>query len=156
MSENKPNSLGLGFYIDLTIASISSGIAKTFIAPLEKIKITLQTQDANTKIMSKEIPRYTGIYNCFSRHIRELGAKSLWRGNLTNYLKFFPVTYCNLFLKDPIKNMFSQQALFNQQTPQNQQDFTNPDLNLMTETILNFVSGATTGLVTQAAVYPLI
>lgn len=40
--------------------------------------------------MSGEVPRYTGIMNCFSRVSSEEGVVSLWRGNLANVLRYFP------------------------------------------------------------------
>jgi hypothetical protein len=33
------------------------------VAPIERVKLLLQTQDSNPKIKSGEIPRYTGIGN---------------------------------------------------------------------------------------------
>ena len=33
------------------------------VAPIERVKLLLQTQDSNPRIKSGEIPRYTGIAN---------------------------------------------------------------------------------------------
>ncbi len=40
-------------------------------------------------LMQGEVPRYTGIVNCFSRVSNEQGAASLWRGNLANVIRYF-------------------------------------------------------------------
>ena len=34
--------------------------------------------------MSGEVPRYTGIVNCFTRVSAEQGFGSFWRGNMAN------------------------------------------------------------------------
>merc|ERR1712127_362080 len=44
--------------------------------------------------------RYTGMGDCFKRHISELGATSLWRGNVANCIRYVPTAACNLMFKD--------------------------------------------------------
>merc|ERR1712071_278628 len=63
-------------------------------------------QDANPKIMSGEVPRYTGIVDCFSRVTKEQGFKAFWRGNLTNIIRYFPTQAFNFAFKDSIKAQF--------------------------------------------------
>merc|ERR1711991_597933 len=65
-----------------------------------------QTQDANPQIRSGEVPRYTGIGNCFSRIDAEQGMAAFWRGNFTNCIRYFPTQAFNLSFKDSIKKMF--------------------------------------------------
>jgi solute carrier family 25 (mitochondrial adenine nucleotide translocator), member 4/5/6/31 len=60
------------------------------VAPIERVKLLLQTQDANPRIASGEIPRYTGVINCFTRVTAEQGIASFWRGNLANVIRYFP------------------------------------------------------------------
>merc|ERR1711964_936575 len=64
------------------------------------------TQDANPKIRSGEVPRYTGIGNCFARIHAEQGVLAFWRGNFTNCIRYFPTQAFNLAFKDSIKKMF--------------------------------------------------
>merc|ERR1712151_1069682 len=66
----------------------------------------IQTQDANPKIISGEVPRYTGIVNCFTRVASEQGVKAFWRGNLTNIIRYFPTQAFNFAFKDTIKGLF--------------------------------------------------
>ena len=75
-------------------------------APIERVKLVFQTQNANPKIRSGEVPRYTGIGNCFSRIYSEQGASAFWRVNFTNRIRYFPTQAFNLSFKDSIKIMF--------------------------------------------------
>jgi solute carrier family 25 (adenine nucleotide translocator) protein 4/5/6/31 len=63
----------LKFVTDFAIGGISGAVAKTMTAPIERVKLIIQTQDANPRIRSGEVPRYTGIVNCFSRVASEQG-----------------------------------------------------------------------------------
>merc|ERR550514_393327 len=94
------------FAIDFALGGVSGAIAKTCTAPIERVKLIIQTQDANPKIISGEIPRYTGIGNCFSRIYQEQGLSAFWRGNFTNVLRYFPTQAFNFAFKDTIKNLF--------------------------------------------------
>merc|ERR1712113_920817 len=72
----------------------------------ERIKLVVQTQDANPKIRSGEVPRYTGIVDCGSRILKEQGMKRFWDGNFTNCIRYFPTQAFNLAFKDSFKRMF--------------------------------------------------
>lgn len=85
---------------------MSGAVAKTITAPIERVKLLIQTQDANPLIRSGEVPRYTGIGNCFSRVHSEQGMGAFWRGNFTNCIRYFPTQAFNLSFKDAIKKMF--------------------------------------------------
>ena len=61
------------FLTDFAIGGVSGAIAKTCTAPIERIKLIIQTQDANPKIQSGEVARYTGIADCFNRVRAEQG-----------------------------------------------------------------------------------
>ena len=39
---------------------VAGAVSKTAVAPIERVKLLLQTQDSNPRIQSGEIPRYTG------------------------------------------------------------------------------------------------
>lgn len=91
---------------DFAAGGISGAVSKTITAPIERIKLVIQTQDANPKIVSGEVPRYTGIGNCASRIVSEQGVSAFWRGNFTNCLRYFPTQALNLSSKDAIKGAF--------------------------------------------------
>ena len=80
----------VAFAKDLAAGGISGSVAKTATAPIERVKLLIQTQDANPKIISGEMPRYTGIVNCFTRVASEQGVGSFWRGNVANVMRYFP------------------------------------------------------------------
>jgi len=94
------------FLINFLAGGTSGAIAKTCTAPIERVKLLIQTQDANPKIISGEVARYTGIVNCFTRVASEQGVKAFWRGNLTNIIRYFPTQAFNFAFKDSIKALF--------------------------------------------------
>lgn len=94
------------FLINFLAGGVSGAVAKTCTAPIERVKLLIQTQDANPKIISGEIPRYTGIVNCFTRVAAEQGIGAFWRGNLTNIIRYFPTQAFNFAFKDSIKALF--------------------------------------------------
>merc|ERR1712066_695779 len=85
---------------------VSGAVAKTITAPIERIKLVIQTQDANPKIRSGEVPRYKGIADCGMRILKEQGMRRFWDGNFTNCIRYFPTQAFNLSFKDTFKRMF--------------------------------------------------
>ncbi len=59
--------------------------ARTFVAPIDRIKILLQTQFVNANQ-----GKYTGIVQTFNRIIAEEGVQNLWRGNVVNCIRVAP------------------------------------------------------------------
>jgi len=96
----------VSFLIDFSLGGVSGAIAKTITAPIERVKLIIQTQDANPRIRSGEVPRYTGIVNCFARVRAEQGFAAFWRGNFTNVIRYFPTQAFNFAFKDSIKKIF--------------------------------------------------
>lgn len=94
------------FLINFMAGGVSGAVAKTATAPIERVKLLIQTQDANPKIISGEVARYTGIVDCFRRVAAEQGIGAFWRGNLTNIIRYFPTQAFNFAFKDTIKALF--------------------------------------------------
>jgi|UniRef100_A0A7S2U7Z4 solute carrier family 25 (adenine nucleotide translocator) protein 4/5/6/31 len=94
------------FMINFLAGGVSGAVAKTCTAPIERVKLLIQTQDANPKIISGEVKRYTGIVDCFTRVSAEQGIAAFWRGNTTNIIRYFPTQAFNFAFKDTIKAMF--------------------------------------------------
>ena len=94
------------FMVDFLAGGISGAVAKTCTAPIERVKLIIQTQDSNPLIRSGEVPRYTGIVNCFQRVNSEQGFAAFWRGNFTNVIRYFPTQAFNFAFKDTIKAFF--------------------------------------------------
>jgi solute carrier family 25 (adenine nucleotide translocator) protein 4/5/6/31 len=96
------------FMIDFLAGGIAGAFAKTCTAPIERVKLLIQTQDANPEIVSGKVARYTGILNCFTRVAADQGIGAFWRGNFVNVLRYFPTQAFNFAFKDTIKAMFPQ------------------------------------------------
>jgi solute carrier family 25 (adenine nucleotide translocator) protein 4/5/6/31 len=75
---------------DFCIGGVTGGITKTLTAPIERVKLLIQTQDANPLIRSGEVERYKGISDCFNRVWADQGFGSFWRGNGANVIRYFP------------------------------------------------------------------
>jgi len=103
MGESSTKKTG-NFALDFMLGGVSAAISKTLAAPIERVKLLLQTQDANKKIQESG-KRYTGIVDCFVRVSREEGVAALWRGNLANVLRYFPTQALNFAFKDTYKTV---------------------------------------------------
>jgi solute carrier family 25 (adenine nucleotide translocator) protein 4/5/6/31 len=128
------------FLKDLAAGGIAGAISKTVVAPIERVKLLLQTQDSNPRIKSGEIPRYTGIINCFVRVSSEQGFLSFWRGNTANVIRYFPTQAFNFAFKGTIKNMFPKY---------------NPKTEFWPFFGVNLASGGLAGAGSLLIVYPL-
>lgn len=73
------------FAKDFTVGGWSAVVAKTIIAPVERVKLILQLQTAQTTIEASK--RYNGMVDCFVRIPREQGVLAYWRGNWSNILR---------------------------------------------------------------------
>jgi len=129
-----------GILKDFAAGGISGAVSKTITAPIERVKLIIQTQDANPKIVSGEVPRYTGIVNCFARVSKEQGIQAFWRGNFTNCIRYFPTQAINLASKDAIKGLFPRY---------------NPKTQFWSFFGVNLASGGAAGAFSLSFVYPL-
>jgi hypothetical protein len=50
----------VAFLKDFLAGGVAGAVAKTATAPIERVKLLIQTQDANPKIISGEVKRYSG------------------------------------------------------------------------------------------------
>jgi len=100
------NSSAMNFLADFAAGGISGAVAKTATAPIERVKLIIQTQDANPLIKSGQVKRYEGIGDCFTRVYQEQGFGAFWRGNFTNVIRYFPTQAFNFAFKDTIKAWF--------------------------------------------------
>jgi len=91
---------------DLLLGGTAGAIAKTSMAPVERVKLLMQTQDSNPKVISGEVARYTGLGDCFRRVRSEQGVAAYWRGNWVNCLRYAPQQGSALAFNDLINNMF--------------------------------------------------
>jgi len=127
--------------INLAAGGIAGAVAKTITAPMEKVKLAIQNQDSNPRILSGEMPRYKGMGDCYVRHVKELGVGSLWRGNVANCIRYVPTAAFNLAFKDNIKRMFPKY---------------DKNKNFGKFAMSQIGAGAAAGGATNTLVYPLI
>jgi solute carrier family 25 (adenine nucleotide translocator) protein 4/5/6/31 len=88
---------------DMMLGGTAGAISKTVAAPLERVKLLLQTQDANFQLAGK---KYTGFANCMQRVYTEEGFLAYWRGNWANVVRYFPTTALNFGFKDFYRRQF--------------------------------------------------
>lgn len=140
MSDKKQGASMMNFAADFAAGGISGAIAKTATAPIERVKLIIQTQDANPLIKSGQVARYTGIGNCFARVYSEQGLGAFWRGNFTNVIRYFPTQAFNFAFKDTIKALFPKYS---------------PKTNFGMFFLVNMASGGLAGAGSLCIVYPL-
>jgi solute carrier family 25 (adenine nucleotide translocator) protein 4/5/6/31 len=122
--------------LDFFSGGISGIAAKTVSAPMERVKLLLQTQGTNERLATK----YNGIGDCITRIYREEGVKAFWRGNMANIIRYFPTQALNFSIKDHIQTIFPQ---------------VDRNLNPYYFVGKNLLAGGLAGSITSLIVYPL-
>jgi solute carrier family 25 (mitochondrial adenine nucleotide translocator), member 4/5/6/31 len=128
----------MDFLLDFMMGGVSAGISKTITAPIERVKLILQTQDSNAAIIASG-NKYKGIGDCFSRVAKEEGIPTLWRGNVANVIRYFPTQALNFAFKEQYKLL----------TPRSK------DAPLWQLFLGNLMSGGAAGATSLTFVYPL-
>ncbi|XP_027171292.1 ADP,ATP carrier protein 1, mitochondrial-like [Coffea eugenioides] len=94
------------FMVDFLMGGVSGAVSKTATAPIERVKLLIQNQEEMIKA-GRLTERYKGITDCFARTVKDEGVLSLWRGNNTNVIRYFPTQALNFAFKDHFKKMFN-------------------------------------------------
>jgi len=122
------------------LGGLSASVAKTATAPLERVKLVIQTSASNPKVISGEVEPYKGISRTFVRLYHEQGLAKFWLGNGTNVIRYAPTQAINFAAKDVINDAF-------------------PRYDKSTETAkfvgVKIVSGGLAGALSLCVVYPL-
>jgi len=124
---------------DLLIGGSIGAISKTVMAPVERVKLLLQTMDSNPDVISGKVKRYDGIGDCFSRVYKEQGLAAFWRGNLVNCLRYAPQQGSALAFNDVLNDMFPK---YDSRT------------DLGKSTAVKLVSGGLAGAIANTICYP--
>lgn len=135
----KPGSNESNFLFDFMLGGVSAGVSKTLVAPIERVKLLLQLQDAK-KGMEDASKKYKGIVDCFVRVNNDQGFGSFWRGNLSNVVRYFPTQALNFAFKDTIKRQFPRY---------------DPKTHFFKSLFTNCASGGLAGSLSLLVVYPL-
>eukprot|EP00922_Rhytidocystis_sp_ex-Travisia-forbesii_P006053 GHVS01008781.1.p1 GENE.GHVS01008781.1~~GHVS01008781.1.p1 ORF type:complete len:389 (+),score=67.54 GHVS01008781.1:113-1168(+) len=95
------------FLLNFMLGGIAGGVSKTVVAPLERVKLLLQVQDASTHIgIGTGTDKYKGFLDCTKRVYQEQGLFSFWRGNWANVLRYFPTQALNFACKEQYQKFF--------------------------------------------------
>lgn len=89
----------MAFSLDLLVGGAVACVAHTIVAPIERIKLVLQTQDSNVAILSGKHRHYKGFFDALGTMVKEEGFWSLWRGNLTSVVRYIPSMSLNFAFK---------------------------------------------------------
>jgi len=95
----------LTFLENFGLSGIAAVTSKTVAAPIERVKLLIQTQDAMLKAGTLTDP-YKGVVDCTKRVLATEGVGPFWRGNLANCLRYFPTQALNFAFKGKIKSFF--------------------------------------------------
>ncbi|KAL7166477.1 hypothetical protein ACSBR2_037197 [Camellia fascicularis] len=129
------------FHRDLIAGALMGGVVHTITAPIERTKVILQTQESNINIVAEPHRKFKGMVDCIVRTVREEGVLSLWRGNVSSVLRYYPSVALNFSLKDLYKNILrsgnSQESHF------------------VSGPSSNFIAGGAAGCTTLVIIYPL-
>lgn len=98
-SQSGPYDWLTNFHRDLMAGAVMGGVVHTIVAPIERAKLLLQTQESNMAILGGGRTRFKGMLDCIVRTVREEGLLSLWRGNGSSVLRYYPSVALNFSLK---------------------------------------------------------
>ncbi|XVE97691.1 hypothetical protein REPUB_Repub03eG0040600 [Reevesia pubescens] len=129
------------FHRDLMAGAVMGGVVHTIVAPIERTKLLLQTQESNLAIVAGRRRRFKGMLDCIFRTVREEGILSLWRGNGSSVLRYYPSVALNFSLKDLYRNILRNSYF--------------QDGHVFSGASANFIAGAAAGCTTLVLIYPL-
>lgn len=90
------------FVENFLLSGTAAVISKTGAAPIERIKLLLQSQGEILKAGRMSTP-YKGAMDCTLKTYATEGIISFWRGNVANCIRYFPTQALNFSLKNHIK-----------------------------------------------------
>ncbi|XP_024367991.1 probable ADP,ATP carrier protein At5g56450 [Physcomitrium patens] len=126
---------------DLMLGALMGGVAHTIVAPVERAKLLLQTQDSNMVVIDGKHTRYKGLLDCIMRIAKNEGVLSLWRGNVSSVLRYYPSLAINFAFKDFYRVLLTSGRTEGKGT--------------LSNAPANFLAGALAGCTSLVFVYPL-
>lgn len=85
--------------------AIAGAIGKTLTAPLDRVKILLQTQGGMATGNLRAAAAQGGLWRSFVAIGRQEGIKGYWRGNIPQVLRILPYSACQLYSYDFYKRL---------------------------------------------------
>lgn len=136
--EAPKKKIKLHFAEDFLLAGVAAGVSKTGAAPIERIKLLVQTEPERLKTGALKTP-YNGLMDCARRTLQEEGFLSFWKGNVPNVIRYFPTQALNFAIKPRVGELIKV-------------DKKDPYLVFTTKSI---ISGGIAGIGSLMFVYPL-
>ncbi|CAI5475013.1 unnamed protein product [Closterium sp. Yama58-4] len=132
----------MSFALDLAVGGALGGVSHTIVAPIERVKLLLQTQDSNAAILAGQHRRYRGFVDAVTTIVKEEGFWALWRGNGTSVMRYYPSLALNFAFKDYYRVLFAPSHLLAE-----------PSATRIAAG--NFLAGAAAGATSLLVTYPL-
>jgi solute carrier family 25 (adenine nucleotide translocator) protein 4/5/6/31 len=88
-----------------SVAILPGAFKICVVAPIDRVKLLLQTQDINPKILQKTDVKFKGIVDCFRRVLHEQGMRAFWRGSLSSVLRLSTEQIAITVLRDDIRRL---------------------------------------------------
>lgn len=110
--ESRAKNWLTNFHRDLLAGAVMGGVVHTIVAPIERAKLLLQTQDSNMAILAGRHRRFKGMLDCIIRTVREEGILSLWRGNGSSVIRYYPSVALNFSLKVELPHLYFRFLFF--------------------------------------------
>lgn len=111
--ESRAKNWLTNFHRDLLAGAVMGGVVHTIVAPIERAKLLLQTQESNMAILAGPHRRFKGMLDCIVRTVREEGILSLWRGNGSSVIRYYPSVALNFSLKVELPYLYFLILLWN-------------------------------------------
>ncbi|GBG33413.1 ADP,ATP carrier protein [Hondaea fermentalgiana] len=90
----------------LAMGGLSDALVKSLVAPIDRVKLVLQTQDVNPEIKSGTVTRYANLSDAFSRIYNEQGLAAFWAGNSVTFLTSILTPVVGALLSSPSVTRF--------------------------------------------------
>ncbi|KAL0372189.1 UNVERIFIED_CONTAM: putative ADP,ATP carrier protein [Sesamum calycinum] len=145
------------FHRDLTAGAVMGGLVHTFLAPIERAKLLLQTQESNMAILTRgPHRRFRGMVDCIVRTVREEGILSLWRGNGSSVIRYYPSVALNFLLSNcHFCHSNFLQVQFSADLYRNILRSNSQEGAFLSGPSANFIAGSAAGCTTLIIIYPL-
>jgi solute carrier family 25 phosphate transporter 23/24/25/41 len=86
----------------LAAGGAAGAVARTFVAPVDRVKILMQTQHVNAGAQ----PKYFSLVQSIKTIVKDEGVAKLWRGNGVNCIRVVPYSGFQFASYDKIKSLF--------------------------------------------------
>ncbi|KAL7477073.1 hypothetical protein ACHAW6_002885 [Cyclotella cf. meneghiniana] len=141
---------------DCVAGACAGAIAKTAVAPIERVKLLMQLQfsiDRSPRCMKECVPPRTSAWAVMKRVYQEEGILSFWRGNTPNVMTQAGTAAMNFLLMDWYKIAITPLLHWSLSLPSDRSEEKRKKRRAL---ISSFLSGGLAGGTVLTALYPLV